>query len=126
MRRPGPERRKYPRVEEKLPLKLKDGEFDAITISKNISCSGVFCQVDKPFPLLSKVKVVLLFPTEGRRKAQPIYIDGTVVRSVPVKSTAKTNCYNIAIFFNKIKNQDRSRISNYVNSILAQRKAIVH
>lgn len=126
MTRPKSERRKYPRVEEKLPLKLKDAEFDAITISKNISCSGVFCQIDRPFPLLSKVKIVLLLPAERKTKTQPIYIDGVVVRSEPVKPAAKPNCRNIAIFFSKIKRQDRAKISNYINSILAKRMVIIH
>lgn len=126
MTRPKAERRRYPRVEEKLPLKLKDAEFDAITITKNISCAGVFCQVDKSFPLLSKVKVVLLLPAEGRRKALPIYIDAIVVRSESVKSASKPNCRNIALFFNKIKRQDRAKISNYINSILAKRMAIIY
>ena len=120
------ERRKYPRVEEKVPLKIKDEEFDAITVSKNISCSGVFCQVEKVFPLLSKVKVVLLLPAESKTKAHPIYIDGVVVRSEPVKSASKPNCYNIAIFFSKIRRQDWSKISNYINSILVKRMRIVH
>lgn len=126
MARPRVERRKYPRIEEKIPLKLKDEEFDAITITKNISCSGVFCQVEKNFPLLSKVRVVLLLPAEGKTKAHPIYIDGVVVRREPVKSAAKPNCHNIAIFFSKIKRQDRAKISNYINSILVKRMVIVH
>lgn len=126
MARPKSERRKYPRVEEKIPLKLKDEEFDAITVSKNISCSGVFCQVEKTFPLLSKVKIVLLLPAEGKTKAHPIYIDGVVVRTEPLRSAVKPNCHNIAIFFSKIKRQDRSKISNYINSILVKRMVIVH
>lgn len=126
MSRPRVEKRKYPRVEEKIPLKIKDEEFDAITVSKNISCAGVFCQVGKSFPLLSKVKVVLLLPTEGKAKAHPIYIDGVVVRSESVKSASKPNYHNIAIFFSKIRRQDRSKISNYINSILVKRMVIVH
>lgn len=126
MTRPAIERRKYPRVEEKIPLKIKDEEFDAITVSKNLSCSGVFCQVEKYFPLLSKIKIVLLLPVEGKIKAHPIYLDGVVVRSEPIKSPPKPNCYNIAIFFSKIRRQDRLKISSYINSVLVKRMVIVH
>ena len=85
MQRPKTERRRQPRVEEKIPLKIKDEGFDAISVTKNISCSGVFCQVDGYFPLLSKVKIVLLLPSEEKSKAHPVHIDGVVVRSEPVK-----------------------------------------
>ena len=93
------ERRRHPRVEEKIPLKIKDECFDAISVTKNISCSGVFCQVDGYFPLLSKVKIVLLLPCEEKAKAHPIHIEGVVVRSEPVKSAPESNFRNVAIFF---------------------------
>jgi len=126
MGRPKIERRRHPRVEERIPLKIKDESFDAISVSKNVSCSGVFCQVDGYFPLLSKVKIVLLLPSEEKAKAHPIHIEGVVVRSEPVKSSPESNLRNIAIFFNKIKRQDAAKISNYINSILAKRMAIVN
>jgi hypothetical protein len=119
------ERRRHPRVEEKIPLKIKDEGFDAISVTKNISCSGVFCQVEGYFPLLSKVKIVLLLPSEEKAKAHPIHIEGVVVRSEPVKSSPESNCRNVAIFFSRIKRQDASKISNYINSILAKRMIIV-
>src|SRR3989344_2893993 len=101
MSRPKVERRKHLRVEEKIPLKIKDEGFDAISVTKNISCSGVFCQVDCYLPLLSKGKIVLLLPSEEKAKAHPIHIEGVVVRSEPVKSSPESNFRNVAIFFNK-------------------------
>jgi len=126
MSRPKQERRIHPRVEEKIPLKIKDEGFDAISVTKNISCSGVFCQVDGYFPLLSKVKIVLLLPCEGKSKAHPIQIEGVVVRSEPVKSSTNPNYRNIAIFFNKMKKQDSAKISSYINSALAKRMVIIN
>lgn len=126
MTRPKVERRRHPRVEEKLPLKIKDESFDAISVTKNISCSGVFCQVDGYFPLLSKVKIMLLLPSEEKSKAHPIHIDGVVVRSEPIKVSRGTNCRNIGIFFNRIRKQDQLKIANYINSILAKRMVIIN
>ncbi len=126
MARPKAERRRHLRVEERIPLKIKDEGFDAISVTKNISCSGVFCQVEGYFPLLSKVKIVLLLPSEQKSKAHPIHIEGVVVRSEPVKTAPDSNCRNIAIFFNKIKRQDSVKIVNYINSILTKRMIIVH
>jgi hypothetical protein len=120
------ERRRHPRVEDKIPLKIKDETFDAITITKNVSCSGVFCQVEGYFPVLSKVKIVLLLPSEGKSKAHPLHIEGVVVRSEPVKSAPQSNRRNIAIFFNKVKRQDMFRLSGYINSILTKRMIILH
>ena len=126
MPRPKVERRKHPRVDDKIPVKIRDETFDAISVTKNISCSGVFCQVNGYFPLLSKVKIVLLLPSEERSKAHPIHIDGVVVRSEPVKSSSDPNCRNIAIFFNRLKKGDQGRIANYINSILAKRMVIIN
>ncbi len=126
MSRPKVERRKHPRVEQKIPLKIKDEGFDTISVTKNISCSGVFCQVDGYFPLLSKVKIVLLLPSEEKSKAYPIHIEGVIVRSEPVKSSSNSNCRNIGIFFSRIKKQDITRISAYINSILAKRMVIIN
>jgi len=126
MSRPKVERRKHQRVEQKIPLKIKDEGFDTISVTKNISCSGVFCQVDGYFPLLSKVKIVLLLPSEEKSKAHPIHLEGVVVRSEPVKSSANSNCRNIGIFFSKIKKQDMTKISAYINSILAKRMVIIN
>lgn len=125
MARSKAERRKHPRVDEKVPLKIKDDGFDAISVTKNISCSGVFCQVEGYFPLLSKVKIVLLLPSGQKSKAHPIHIEGVVVRSEPVKTAPDSNCRNVAIFFNKVKRQDSVKIANYINSILAKRMIIV-
>ncbi len=119
------EKRRHPRIEERLPLKIKDEGFDTISVTKNISCSGVFCQVEGYFPILSKVKIILLLPAEGKTKAHPIHIEGVVVRSEPVKSATAPNCRSIAIFFSKIKRQDTFKISNYINSILAKRMVII-
>lgn len=120
------ERRKHPRVAEKIPLKIKDEGFDAISVTKNISCSGVFCQVEGYFPLLSKVKIVILLPSEGKVRTCPIHIEGVVVRSEPVKSDPESNSRNIAIFFNKIKRRDAVKISNYINSIIAKRMIVIN
>jgi hypothetical protein len=120
------ERRRHPRVDDKLPLKIKDESFDAISVTKNISCSGVFCQVEGYFPLLSKVKIVLLLPSGEKAKARPIHIEGVIVRSEPVNSSPGSNFRNVAIFFNKIKRQDIVKLSNYINSILAKRMIIVN
>lgn len=126
MSRPKVERRKHPRVEEKIPLKIKDEGFDTISVTKNISCSGVFCQVDGYFPLLSKVKIVLLLPSEEKSKAHPVHIDGVIVRSEPVKSSSNPNCRNIGIFFSRIKKQDTIKIASYINSTLAKRMVIIN
>jgi len=126
MSRPKVDRRRHARVEEKVPLKIKDEGFDTISVTKNISCSGVFCQVDGYFPLLSKVKIILLLPSEEKSKAHPIHIEGVVVRSEPVKSSSNPNCRNIAIFFNRVKKHDMAKISTYINSILAKRMVIIN
>ncbi|MFH0771587.1 MAG: PilZ domain-containing protein [Candidatus Omnitrophota bacterium] len=115
------DRRKHPRVESKIPLKVKEENFDVTTVTKNISCNGVLCQIEGYFPLLSKVKVILLLPSCGKIKVTPVNVEGIVVRSEPVKSSGKSDFRDVAIFFNKINKKDMLKISSYINSVLAKK-----
>lgn len=115
------EKRKYPRIESKIPLSIKKENFDATTVTKNISCSGVLCQVEGYFPLLSKVKVVLLLPSRGKIKITPMQMEGIIVRSEPVKRAEESDFRNVAIFFSRVKKRDMLKMSSYINSVLAKK-----
>lgn len=112
------ERRKYPRIERKVPLRIKAKTFDAVTTAKNISSSGVLCQIEGYLPLLSKVKIVLFLPSEKKSLISPIDIEGIVVRTKPCRIASLPEVRNIAIFFNKIKIRAAAKISEYINSNL--------
>lgn len=111
------ERRKQPRTETKLPLKISKKGLDLITETRNISSSGVYCRVNKPLPLMSKIGLTLLLPICRKTKVntEKVRCNGVVVRSEPtIIREADTAYQNIAIFFTDLSKKDRDMISQYV------------
>ena len=59
------ERRKHPRMHVEIPVEIASLAFKfSSTDSKcrvvNISCSGLYCQIDRFFPVFTKLDVTLL------------------------------------------------------------------
>lgn len=111
------ERRKSPRAESTLPLKISKKGLDIITETRNISSSGVYCCVDKPLPLMSKISLTLLLPVchKSRVNTEKVKCDGVVVRSEPaIIKEADTAYQNIAIFFTNLSKQQKNKIDQYV------------
>ncbi|NQS99505.1 MAG: PilZ domain-containing protein [Candidatus Omnitrophica bacterium] len=111
------ERRDHPRATANLGLKIRNKGLYLITDTRNISCSGVYCRVNKPLPLMSKISLTLLIPIRNKDKINTVKIrcNGVVVRSEPeILEDADTAYQNIAIFFTDLPKKDRSNIAQYV------------
>lgn len=115
------ERRKYPRVEAFLPLKITSADYDIVTETKNISASGAYCTVDEPLPLMTKLSIIILLPFkhnsggERGKNIKKINCGGAVVRKETVRDNGK-HLYRVGIFFNEISDKDRKVIVSYINS----------
>ncbi|MBI5144695.1 MAG: PilZ domain-containing protein [Candidatus Omnitrophica bacterium] len=110
---PKTERRQHPRVEQKLPVKIAANGYDFSTTTKNISCVGAYCRVAKYIPPFTKITVRLRLPvrTENRQNNYAVQCQGVVVRT----EDEITGGFNIAIFFNRIRDEERQKISRYIN-----------
>ena len=112
------ERRKHPRRETVLSLKISNRGLDVITETRNISCSGVYCRVDKPLPIMAKIGITLLLPIQNRRNrvnTEKIRCNGVVVRSEPaIVKEADTAYQNVAIFFTDLSKKYKDKITQYV------------
>lgn len=111
------ERRRHPRTDSKLPLKISKKGVDVITETRNISCSGVHCRIKQQLPLMSRIGVILLIPMRKRGKmaTEKVKCSGVVVRSEPIiLEKADIPCQDIAIFFTDISVKDKNRIGMYV------------
>jgi hypothetical protein len=110
------ERRLYPRIEKKLPLKMAADGYDFAASTQNISCVGVYCCVNKYIPPFTKIAVKIRLPkTKGfTPKECNVECKGVIVRT----EDEKKGGFNIAIFFNEIKNSQRQRISRYISQFL--------
>ncbi|HOX54612.1 MAG TPA: PilZ domain-containing protein [Candidatus Omnitrophota bacterium] len=112
------ERRKHPRVNRSIPLKISSGDFDIVTETENISGAGAYCRSDRYIEPMTKLKVVILLPTKQRNKiaTRKVECTGVVVRSENVPSDH--NLFKIAIFFTDISSKDTQKISEYIHQHL--------
>ena len=117
--KPVSERRQHPRLEKNIPLKISSTDFDIVTETKNLSCRGAYCQVNRPLEMMTKLKIHILIPLMKNNKVatKKITCEGVVVRAEP---QPRQGYYNTAIYFSDIQSKDAKIISEYVQSILKQ------
>jgi len=115
------EKRKTPRIEKKIPIKVREGDYCSVVETKNISASGVYFTTEKPLPHMSKVMVTLLLPTNRDRNTK-IECKGTVVRTTPVavQNNQNKTIYEMAIFFDEINEKTKNIISRYVKRTMSK------
>ena len=111
------ERRKNPRLENNIPVKICQEDGDFVAETQNISRSDAYCLVDKYVEPMTKLKIHLVLTTsaEGKKNARKISCEGVVVRSEPVTDGEG---YHLAVFFNDITKRDAEYISDYVDALL--------
>ena len=112
-----PERRRTPRVEERVPLSLTDGGMDLRTETKNLSVAGAYCALDRFIPPMTKLQLTLELPGTFRRTR--VRCTGVVVRVEPAVQDAETMRYHTAVFFSEISDRDRAAIGRFVQRRLA-------
>ena len=107
------ERRKHPRITQRLPIALSANGYDFTTTTQNISCVGAYCHIDKYVPPFTKVLVKMDIP--GASARCNVECHGVVVRA----EDDRNNGFNVAIFFNEIKDAERKKISRYISQLLS-------
>ena len=114
------ERRKAPRVNKALPLKLCHADYDILTETRNISASGAYFPSSKPLELMAKLNVVLLIPLKKSRSKviKKINCCGVVVRHERTSEGNGKFPYRVAMYFSDLKDQDKKTLCAYVNSVL--------
>ena len=113
------EKRKCPRVEKFLPIKLSISDFDILTETNNISASGAYFPVDRPLELMSKLNVVLLIPIKKNRgkTIEKISCTGIIVRCEIADENTKYP-YQAAMYFSDLKDRDKKLLRIFVNPFL--------
>ncbi len=108
------EKRRHLRIEKSLPIKIKSGDFDIVTETKNVSCTGAYCQIDRYIAPFTKIKATLLL-SPSKNKASCINCKGVVVR-IEKKENSLEPQYNIAIYFNEISKLGTLKINRFVKN----------
>lgn len=116
------ERRLHPRIKHDLPVKIAANGYDFITTTQNVSCVGAYCHIDKYIPPFTKIMIKLALPITIHRKNKKYNVEckGVVVRS----EDENEGGFNIAIFFNEIKDSERQKISKYISQILLRNSCL--
>ena len=111
------ERRLYPRIEKELPLAVRANGYDFATTTENISCVGTYCHVDKYIPPFTKIMIKLDLPKPFNRKDDNCNVEckGVIVRT---EDDHDNGGFNIAVFFNAIRDTQRQKISKYISQFL--------
>lgn len=118
---PPSERRRHPRLENNIPLKICSDDFDVVTETKNLSSSGAYCRVNKYLEPMTKLKIHLLLPFKKFNKVvtKKISCQGIVVRA---ESIPGDQYFNVAIYFSDIAQKDVNSLNDYINSVLEETK----
>jgi hypothetical protein len=115
------ERRENPRLEHQLPVNVAANGYDFSTVTRNISCLGAYCHIEKYIPPFTKVAVRLNLPVVRRAEEENLMVE---CKGVVVRTEDETDGgFNIAIFFNEINDSQKKKISQYVNQFLPQTPA---
>lgn len=114
---PQAERRRAPRIAERVVLAITDGGTELSTETKNLSASGAYCTLDRFIAPMSKLQLRFELPERSRRTT--VRCAGVVVRVDPVIAGAERARYNVAIFFTELSERNRSAISRFVRQRLS-------
>jgi len=109
------ENRKHPRFILILSLELTNDDFRIETKTKNISCSGVYCEVDRYIPVQTKLNVnmKLMLNKNAYKVQKTIHCPAKVVRIEPDVLKKDVN-YHVAIAFSRIKEEDKDFLIKYI------------
>lgn len=107
------EKRRHLRIKKNLAIKIKNIDFDIVTETKNISCAGAYCEIDRYLAPLTKIKTRLLIPSNTKQKHMTVDCEGVVVR-IERNDHDLEERYSIAIYFENIHKADIAKINRFI------------
>ncbi|MBF0330600.1 MAG: PilZ domain-containing protein [Candidatus Omnitrophica bacterium] len=118
------EKRRQPRVDNSLPVKISTDDIDLVTETKNISSSGVYCRVSKFLEPMARLRITLMLPVKktGKTSTKKVLCGGVVVRT---ENIPDGDGFNTAIFFNDIHPRDSRVLAQFVDKLLSGKDPVV-
>ena len=118
------ERRRAPRVHERIACSIGEGGRAIRSQTRNLSTAGAYCLIDEFIAPMTKLQLDLELPPTGQPGEQhqrPVRIrcEGVVVRIEPVVESAEQGRYHMAVFFSQMSERDRAAIVRFVQARLA-------
>jgi len=114
------EKRRHPRLESNIPVKISSDHGDILTETRNLSCSGAFCRVSQRLEPMTRLKVHLLLPLRKNDKVmtKKISCQGVIIR---VQAAEEKNYYDTAIFFSDLAPKDSRAINEFIESTMEKK-----
>ena len=83
--------------------------------TRNISRNGALCLSERDFPEFARIRVTLELETPDAGAKEDMECEGVVVRSDGKVVVDGREMFAFAIFFDRMSEEDRSRIDHYVD-----------
>jgi hypothetical protein len=116
---PQADRRQYPRVDNQLPMRISANGYDFQTNTHNISAMGAYCHIEKYIPPFTRLGLHICLPIKEHNGAKELTVEcsGVVVRT---EDDASTGGFNIAIYFDRIRENSKNKIALYLSQFYPQ------
>ena len=113
------ERRRHPRLEDRLTLRSSSPDAGSLDMSTtNLSLGGVQVVTSRYLPLMTRVEVTLHLPPDGGQDTgpRPVKAEAVVVRVLPPAPTHESRSFEMALFFSRMEQQDRTVLAHYLSA----------
>jgi len=109
---PKVERRRHPRYQRPLELERHDNEQDGFAVleTMNVSLGGCLCRVDRYLEPMTRLEVMGRIPGSEHS----VHAEAVVVRVEPEMEVADREDYRVALFFQRMKDEDRALLQQYL------------
>lgn len=111
------ERRRAPRVAERVKVTVHGDGPPLEAETKNLSATGAYCLVDRFVPPMTKLDLRFELPQPSGHAR--VHCAGVVVRMDPVITQADRGRYHMAIYFTALSARNRQAITRYVQERLS-------
>ena len=109
------ENRRHPRFILMLSLEISFGDYCLETKTKNVSCSGLYCEVDRFIPKETEIKVKMKISLMiNQRKVKKIINCLARVVHIDPPNPQRNIIYNIGIEFSSLKEADKDLLLKYI------------
>ncbi|MCG2711339.1 MAG: PilZ domain-containing protein [Candidatus Omnitrophica bacterium] len=109
------ENRRHPRFILMLPLEITLGDFCIQTQTRNVSCTGLYCKVDRFIPKETEIKVnmKISFTIDAHKVNKTINCPAKVVHIIPPNPCRNAD-YDIGIEFLNLRVADKGLLLKYI------------
>jgi len=112
----GAERRLRTRYRVRVPFVLKGADSQVRGTTRNISLLGISAYAESPLNQVQPVQCLLRIPS----KAEPLAVQGTVIRCQPLEAPHADGPYEIGVFFKEFQGDAETELIKFLNQVVTE------